>query len=164
MKNLFRRIGAIVLALCLLVTTMPTAVRSEGLNSADGVTDLSGKVLHNGNSTYYYDGNPVTITASCEGITEWSISYSDSTGGTLGYAPSAVGSYTVHMSGKGTDCYANATFSFRIAEGQIAYSVSNYSGVYDGNPHSISLSVSTPDVAVYYATDGEYSPSNPHVH
>ena len=144
-RNLFRRIGAVMLALCLLLTALPTAVLAEGL---DGVTDVSDKVVYNSQSTYYYDGNPVTFNPSCEGITEWDVSYSDGSG-SLDGAPSEIGSYSVQMTGKGADCYASVTHSFSIVKGKIAYSAGNYSGTYDGNPHSISLSVTTPGVAAY---------------
>ena len=117
MRNLFRRIGAVMLALCLLLTGLPTAVLAEGL---DGVTDVSDKVVYNSQSTYYYDGNPVTFSPSCEGITEWDVSYSDGTGGALGYAPSEIGSYSVQMTGKGADCYASVTHSFSIVKCKIA--------------------------------------------
>ena len=159
MKNLFRQIGAVALALCLLLTALPTAVLAEAL---DGVADVSDKVVYNRQSTYYYDGNPVTFTPSCEGITEWDIRYSDGSG-TLDGAPSEIGSYSVQMTGKGTDCYANVTHSFNIVKGKIVYSASNYSGTYDGNAHAISLSVSTPGVTAYYLgpDDSEYSLTMP---
>ena len=45
---------------------------------------------------------------------------------------------------------------------QIVYSVNSYSGAYDGEAHSISLNVTTPDVQVYYAAgSSEYSTTLP---
>ena len=65
MRNLFRRIGAIMLVLCLLATMLPATVLADGLDSADGLTDVSDKVVYNSKSTYVYDGNPVTFDPSC---------------------------------------------------------------------------------------------------
>ena len=48
--------------------------------------------------------------------------------------------------------------------GEIKYSASDYSGVYDGKAHSISVSVTSPEgasVSYAYPTDGTYSSQNP---
>ena len=163
MRNLFRRIGAAMLVLCLLTTMLPANVLAENPDAVDDLIDVSDKVVCEIKTAYYYDGNPVIITPSCEGITEWEITYSDGIGGTSDNAPSAIGNYTVEMRGKGTNCFANATRSFSIVEGKIDYSVSSYSGTYDGQPHSISLQAFTQDVSVWYAlsADGEYSGDKP---
>ena len=51
-----------------------------------------------------------------------------------------------------------------IMEGEISYSASDFYGFYDGQPHSISVNVTSPaDATVYYAypASGEYSVINP---
>ena len=91
MHKLLKRIVTIMLALCLLVTTLPMAALAE-----------DGAVSSNSNED----------------------------GATIGE--------------------------------QIVYSVNSYSGAYDGEAHSISLNVTTPDVQVYYATESsEYSTTLP---
>ena len=46
---------------------------------------------------------------------------------------------------------------------EIDYSVGDYDGTYDGQPHSITLTVSTPDVTVSYASseNSTYTAANP---
>ena len=144
-------------------------LEKQGYNSMTGsVTvgidpaDVSSQVIFNKQDSYAYTGSPVDFAPSCAGIDKWSFTYYEN-GAKLDAAPSAVGSYTVEISGEGTNYTANVTHTYSILPAQINYSASGYNGVYDGTAHSITVNVITEGASVAYATslDSEYSATNP---
>ncbi|MGN8755792.1 hypothetical protein [Blautia sp. HCP3S3_C4] len=128
----------------------------KGRNVSISKVDVSDQVSFNGESIYPYTGKSVKFSASCEGITRWRYAYFDENNARLDAAPSEPGSYRVEISGEGANCFANLSHAFSIAPKrtklEIEFTASGYIGVYDAQPHSIALNVTTPGVTVTYAT------------
>ena len=61
--------------------------------------DVSSQVVFDGEDFYTYTGSPVNFSISCAGIDTWTYTYFDGNSTQLGAAPSAVGCYTVEISG-----------------------------------------------------------------
>ena len=124
--------------------------------------DVSSQVVFDGEDFYTYTGEPVAFAPICEGIDEWTYNYYENDT-KLDAAPSAVGCYTVEISGEGENYTAKVTHSYSIIAAEIQYTASGYTGVYDGKAHTITVSVTTEGAAVTYATsvDGTYTENNP---
>ena len=112
----------------------------------------------------------MTFAPTCEGITSWTITYSDESGRKLTVGPSGPGNYKVIMEGEGANCYALVSHSYSIRAPQgdksdsvVEYTVKDYDAEYDGKAHSIDLTVSRSDATVTYATSqyGTYSATKP---
>ena len=108
------------------------------------------------NYSGYYDGKAHTITlnVATEGAT---VTYATSGDGAYSAAlPSFTdpGTYTVWFKIE-KDAHTSVLDSetVTIKPGQIRYTVSDYNGVYDGEGHSITLSVLTPGAKVTYSVD-----------
>lgn len=157
-----KRILSILLAVCMAFMLVPiTAFASE-----DGATDVSENVVFNKQDTYPYTGSPVDFNPTCDDIKEWSFEYRDSNGAVLENAPCEPGQYTVIITGYGADCSARIEHTYSIVSApkeKIEYTVSDYTGEYDKQSHSIMLNVSTSDVTIMYSTsaDGEYVAEKP---
>ena len=115
----------------------------------------------------YYDGKAHTIAlnVTTEGVTA---TYATSEDGAYSAAlPSFTepGTYTVWFKLEKENCETVVdSASVTIMElGKIKYTVSDYSGYYDGEAHSIALNVTTEGVSVTYAIseDGAYSAALP---
>ena len=124
--------------------------------------DASDQVSFDGQDSYAYTGSPVAFNPVCAGIDTWTFTYYENDT-KLDAAPSASGSYRVEISGEGTNHTAQLSHSYSIIDTKIPYSVSGYSGYYDGAAHSITVRVAIDGATVTYATaeDGEYSAANP---
>ena len=167
MKNLFRRICAIMLVLCLLTTMPPAAVLAEDGSTPDDFVDELLEIEYSVSGfNGPYDGNPhsISLNVGTSGVT---VLYTDPVNG--GYSETnptftEIGTYTVQfLLKKEGYMSAEGSATVTIAKGQIDYSVEGFDVEYDGQPHSIALTVRTPDVSVSYATsaDGPYSSQNP---
>ena len=172
MHKLLKRIVTIMLALCLLVTPLPMAALAEdgvgnnaqdGSNADDAAIDVSDQVVYNNAEFFTYTGSPVSFSATHTDIKEWSYVYYDVNNNVLSAAPSAVGCYSVKITGKGVNCFAQITHAFNIIAAEIQYSASDYAGVYDGAAHSITVNVTTEGAAVTYAAslDDPFTETNP---
>lgn len=128
--------------------------------SGDGSVDVSEKVVFNKQDTYPYTGAPVDFSPTCDDIKEWSFQYLDSNGSVLDDAPYEPGEYTVIITGYGTDCSARIEHTYRIVTGEIKYTVSGYSGEYDGKEHSITVEYDPNVYTVEYSKDGGASWQN----
>ena len=115
----------------------------------------------------YYDGKAHTIAlnVATEGVTA---TFATSEGGAYtATQPSFTepGEYTVWFRLEKENCATvTGSASVTIMElAQIDYSVQGYNGYYDGQPHSIALSIATEGVSVTYAAseDGAYSATLP---
>ena len=119
--------------------------------------DVSDQVSFSGESIYPYTGKAVKFSPRCEGVTIWRYAYFDENNVRLAEAPSEPGSYRVEISGEGKYCFAKLSHAYSIAPKgtklDIEFTVSGYSDYYDGQPHSIALNVTTPEVTVTYATE-----------
>ena len=114
----------------------------------------------------YYDGaaHTIALTVTTEGV---AVTYATAEDGEYtAEKPSFTepGEYAVWFRLE-KEGYATVvgSASVNIMERSIEYSSKGYTGYYDGKSHSISLSVSTPDATVTYATsqDGEYTAAKP---
>ena len=114
----------------------------------------------------YYDGaaHTIALTVTTEGV---AVTYATAEDGEYtAEKPSFTepGEYAVWFRLE-KEGYATVvgSASVNIMERRIEYSSKGYTGYYDGKSHSISLSVSTPDATVTYATsqDGEYTAEKP---
>ena len=140
-----------------------TGVATVAIEKAD-VTDAVEATLP---TSFPYTGSPVSFSPSCDGISSWEISYSNPDG-PLDAAPSMPGTYGVKIIGNGRNHVVNIwNHNFAILQEEIlekiGYTVSDYSGMYDGDPHSIALSVTTEGVTATYASseDGTYTETLP---
>lgn len=75
------------------------------------------------------------------------------------------GTFKIKVETLANGIYASGeeTITLTVDNGTIEYSATDYSGTYDGQPHSISVNVSNPaDTTVTYSTDGTtYGSENP---
>ena len=160
MRKIF---SLLLLALCLMLALLPAVALGE-----DGPINVSDEVVFNKQTSYPYTGEPVDFAPTHDLISGWEYLYYDvDEDAELSEAPALPGNYRVEMMGYG-DCDGNyygayIDHTYSIVPGQLAYTAAGYSGEYDGKAHSIDLSVTTPDVAVTYATakDGAYSATKP---
>ena len=140
-----------------------TGVATVAIEKAD-VTDAVEATLP---TSFPYTGSPVSFSPSCDGISSWEISYSNPDG-PLDAAPSMPGTYGVKIIGNGRNHVVNIwNHNFTILQEEILekieYTASEYYDMYDGQPHSIDLSVTTPGVRATYASseDGTYTETLP---
>ena len=124
--------------------------------------DVSDQVVFSSQDSFVCDGSPVVFAPDCAGIDEWSFTYYENNV-QLDAAPSAPGSYTVEISGEGVNCFAKLTHAYSIVPAEIEYTATGYSGMCDGEAHSITVNVITEGATVSYATsaDGEFAETNP---
>lgn len=155
-KIMIKRFLSMLLSLCMVLTLFPVTAFAS-----DGLVNVSDAVSFNKQDTYPYTGDPVDFKPTCDGIDNdrWEYAYHNNDDNSdLADAPSEPGNYTVKMSGYGDNCYAIIVHTYSIVpivQEKIKYSVSGYTGVYDKQPHSITLNLDTDGVKVQYSTDGE---------
>ena len=125
--------------------------------------NVSGLVTFNEQDEYPFTGSPVSFDPSCSGIFTWTFTYYDEGGKQLTQAPSDAGSYSVSIYGSGTNYYARVSHAYRITAQEIEYTVSDYTGAFDGGAHTIDLSVTTEGVTATFATSegGAYTADKP---
>ena len=118
------------------------------------------------NSDVNYDGAAhASATATIpEGLT---VTYTCN-GHTYDEVPSftEIGTYNVNYTVSAGSNYNDraGSYTFTIKDGTIEASSTGYDGIYDGNPHSITVTVTKPEgTTTYYRTseDGEWSTENP---
>ena len=178
MKERFRRIGAVILALCLLLTTLNLGVLAEDaaveadapdaapLSGADDALDSAPQIEYSASGySGAYDGaaHAITVNVATAGC---SVRYAYPVGsayGTNNPTFTVPGTYTVGYlitAPSYPDVEGSATVT--ITEGTIDYSVDGFVVEYDGRPHFIQLDVATEGISVRYAVDdGAYSAVNP---
>ena len=178
MKERFRRIGAVILALCLLLTTLNLGVLAEDaaveadapdaapLSGADDALDSAPQIEYSASGySGAYDGaaHAITVNVATAGC---SVRYAYPVGsayGTNNPTFTVPGTYTVGYlitAPSYPDVEGSATVT--ITEGTIHYSVDGFVVEYDGRPHFIQLDVATEGISVRYAVDdGAYSAVNP---
>ena len=128
--------------------------------------DISDDVKATLPGSFTCTGAPVQFNLPTDKIQEWSVEYYQGDL-CLESAPSVPGSYTATISGESGNYRASISHSFTIVEAEalpvIQYSVSSYSGYYDGKAHTIALNIATEGVTATYATseDGAYSAALP---
>ena len=127
--------------------------------------DISDEVEATLPASFAYTGEPVHFDLPTDKIKEWSVEYwlGD---GNLPEPPSEPSDkYYLRASGESDIYCAYVYHEFSIVEyaDEIDYTVSGYSGAYDGEAHTIALSVATQDASVTYATskEGEFSAELP---
>ena len=128
--------------------------------------DISDDVKATLPGSFTCTGAPVQFNLPTDKIQEWSVEYYQGDL-CLESAPSVPGSYTATISGESGNYRASISHSFTIVEAEalpvIQYSVSGYSGYYDGQAHSIVLNIATEGVTATFATseDGAYTATQP---
>ena len=128
--------------------------------------DISDDVKATLPGSFTCTGAPVQFNLPTDKIQEWSVEYYQGDL-CLESAPSVPGSYTATISGESGNYRASISHSFTIVEAEalpvIQYSVSSYSGYYDGQAHSIALNIATEGVTATFATseDGAYTATQP---
>ena len=127
--------------------------------------DISEEVEATLPSSFAYTGEPVHFDLPTDKIKEWSVEYWLGDGDLPGPPSDPDDKYYLIASGE-SDIYCAYVFhKFSIVEyaDVIDYTVSGYSGAYDGEAHTIALSVATQDASVTYATskEGEFSAELP---
>ena len=127
--------------------------------------DISDEVEATLPDSFAYTGEPVHFDLPTDKIKEWSVEYWLGDGNLPGPPSEPDDKYYLRASGE-SDVYCAYVFhKFSIVEyaDVIDYTVSGYSGAYDGAAHTIALSVATQDASVTYATskEGEFSAELP---
>ena len=148
-------------------------LEKQGYKSEEGsvtveihAIDISDDVKATLPGSFTCTGAPVQFNLPTDKIQEWSVEYYQGDL-SLESAPSVPGSYTATISGESGNYRASISHSFTIVEAEalpvIQYSVSSYSGYYDGQAHSIALNVATEGVTATFATseDGAYTATQP---
>ena len=148
-------------------------LEKQGYKSEEGsvtseihAIDISDDVKATLPGSFTCTGAPVQFNLPTDKIQEWSVEYCQGDL-SLESAPSTPGSYTATISGESGNYRASISHSFTIVEAEalpvIQYSVSGYSGYYDGKAHSIVLNIATEGVTATFATseDGAYTATQP---
>ena len=148
-------------------------LEKQGYKSEEGsvtseihAIDISDDVKATLPGSFTCTGAPVQFNLPTDKIQEWSVEYCQGDL-SLESAPSTPGSYTATISGESGNYRASISHSFTIVEAEalpvIQYSVSGYSGYYDGQAHSIVLNIATEGVTATFATseDGAYTATQP---
>ena len=162
MRRPNRRTGiAILLLMCMMLTLLPVDVLArdeyDTYNGADsdGIT-IEELITRNLKSSYPYTGQPVDLGPLDDKELGLLIFFYDSDKKPLDVRPYEPGSYYLDICIGDADPFV-AYHRFTIVRETIIYdriqfAANNYTGAYDGNPHSISLDVTTPGVSATYAT------------
>ncbi len=119
------------------------------------------------NTDVNYDG-AAHVSATATIPDSMTVSYTCN-GQTYNEVPSftKIGTYAVRYTVSAGDNYNEATgsYTFTIKDGTIEASSTGYNGVYDGQPHSIKVTVTKPEgTTIQYSTtgeDGSWSTTNP---
>ena len=148
-------------------------LEKQGYKSEEGsvtseihAIDISDDVKATLPGSFTCTGAPVQFNLPTDKIQEWSVEYCQGDL-SLESAPSTPGSYTATISGESGNYRASISHSFTIVEAEalpvIQYSVSGYSGYYDGQAHSIVLNIATEGVTATFSTseDGAYTTTQP---
>ena len=128
--------------------------------------DISDDVKATLPGSFTCTGAPVQFNLPTDKIQEWSVEYYQGDL-CLESAPSVPGSYTATISGESGNYRASISHSFTIVEAEalpvIQYSVSSYSGYYDGKAHTIALNIATEGVTATFASseDSAYTATQP---
>ena len=161
MRRPNRRTGiAILLLMCMMLTLLPADVlarEDEYQYNGDNIEKLPPEdvIKQCLKSSYKYTGLPVDLGIPDDIGLNLNIYFFDSNEERLEAAPIEPGRYFVSISV--SDWVIVPFHSFTIVRETIIYdriqfTANNYIGAYDGNPHSISLDVTTPGVSATYAT------------
>ena len=172
MRRPNRRTGiAILLLMCMMLTLLPVDVlardefqsadKNMSRGNPDGPEDISDEVKATLPTRFTYTGNAISLTISDARIKEYNILYLSSDENEISEAVEP-GTYSAIIQGWGSSedginyaIYFIHSFSIvreTIIYDRIQFTANNYTGAYDGNPHSISLDVTTPGVSATYAT------------
>ena len=148
-------------------------LEKQGYKSEEGsvtseihAIDISDDVKATLPGSFTCTGAPVQFNLPTDKIQEWSVEYCQGDL-SLESAPSTPGSYTATISGESGNYRASISHSFTIVEAEalpvIQYSVSGYSGYYDGQAHSIVLNIATEGVTATFASseDSAYTATQP---
>ena len=135
------------------------------IDKADGSVTLdstSGSITYPGTVSFNVTGNTsggtLSVSSNKTGVATASISGTKVTV----TAGTTAGSATITVTSAETDNYnsASASYTITVSNGTISVSASGWSGTYDGNAHSITLSVSSPSgTTIKYrtASSGDYT-------